>query len=90
VKLSTHIQVGYADEIVRNDDYYITITDGDVSIYLNFVREVEVPVIADKLIEILDAMRWQALRRIAVKADPALEAERIGNAYTKEAVSDGN
>jgi hypothetical protein len=99
MKLSNSLQIDSSDSIHRVDGrfppgtpsegYTIAIGDraGNYSYLYIGERELDVPVVADKLIELLDAMRWQALRRIAIKADPALEAERLGNAHTKEAVN---
>ena len=102
MKQTPFLRIDATDRIRRHDlqspiappdlGYGLGISDGTGNaVYISIgEREVDVPVIADKLIEFLDAMRWQALQRIAAAAvtdnqEAVPNGELIGNDHTREA-----
>jgi hypothetical protein len=97
MKTTTIVRIDALDKIVRfdprssaarpGDGYGIGITGDNVAIWITIGdREVDVPVVADRLIEVLDAMRWQAMRRIAATSIDveAVRDELTGNDNTSE------
>ena len=95
MKLTSYGRIDALDEIRRFDPrsasanpahgYGISISNGAATIWLTIGdREVDVPVVADKLIELLDQMRWQAMRQIAATSKEAVTDELTGNDNTSE------